>query len=180
MFHQDALTMRSISHCRETSSSPKARKRGKTSLQSGMSSNDSDMANSGMRLITIEEPQNTILEPLKEVSETNLETPASTESEAKTSFANVPVIDIHSPTRFEGRTRKKPVPEMTSPPAIRRDVSPVTSASSPPAPAEPPVAASTPDPVLSKEQEQPELRKMSEEKKRARRIRTNSRVETVL
>jgi len=172
------------SHCREATNSPKARKRCKTSLQSGMPINDSDMLTPSMRLITIEEPHNTILEPLKEVSETNLETPTKTKE--KVEFANIPAIDIHSPTRSETRTRKKPAPEMMTPPAaIRPDILPITSMSSPPAPpAESRVAMSTPESAQSKEnesvQEQPELRKMSEEKKRARRIRTNSRVETVL
>lgn len=171
---------------RESSPSPKARKHGKTSLQSGMSINDSDMMSSSMRLITLEEPQSTILEPLREVSESNLETPTPTDSK-KASFTTIPAIDIHSPTRSETRreSRSRKQPATMSPPVI--EAPNTTSASSQPPLATPPAAtpptASTHEasqPPPESESEKPVMRNTSEEKKKLRRIRTNSRVETVL
>ena len=141
-----------------------------------------------MKLITIEEPQKNILEPLNEVSESPLETsPRTTEPE-------VPTIGVHSPHDIAlvyplqaSKADTLPTVTVETPP---KDVPPEVRVDPPPADS-PPTAkddvstltTEKDDVSTDKDEVNPSVtrrKNMTAEKKKARRIRTNSKVETVL
>lgn len=159
----------------------------KTSLQSTLSIDDTVMLKptSGMKLITIEEPQKTILEPLNEAAESPLDKSPTETLEASLGGTT----QDPSPILVENVTKQPPRNVSRASPRPRRGVidatkSPISSDSLvvPTSPrsrkgvTEPPshINLSPEKPILQ--------RTKSGEKKGSKttRIRTNSRVETAL